>query len=173
MTDELRARFRASGLYHLLAVSGQNVAFVVGGVLFVAWLLGISRLVAQVAALGAIGAYVLAVGWQPSVVRAGGSRGLASLAGLASRPADRWYFLFLGAAVLLAWNPYSLLEPGFQLSFAAVAAIFVAVPRLERALEGYPVRGCSPASSRCRQRAGSQLPRSSCSSSAPYPPTRS
>ena len=71
MTDELRDRFRASGLYHLLAVSGQNVAFVVGGVLFVAWLLGISRLVAQVAALGAIGAYVLAVGWQPSVVRAG------------------------------------------------------------------------------------------------------
>ena len=139
LTDELRDRFRASGLYHLLAVSGQNVAFVVGGVLFLAWLLGISRLVAQIAALGAICAYVLAVGWQPSVVRAGVAGGLASLAWLASRPADRWYFLFLGAAVLLAWNPYSLLEPGFQLSFAAVAAIFVAVPRLERALEGYPV----------------------------------
>ncbi|MGH3080201.1 MAG: ComEC/Rec2 family competence protein [Gaiellaceae bacterium] len=139
LTDELRDRFRASGLYHLLAVSGQNVAFVVGGVLFIAWLLGISRLIAQVAALGAIGAYVLAVGWQPSVVRAGVAGGLASLAWLASRPTDRWYFLFLGAAVLLAWNPYSLLEPGFQLSFAAVGAIFVAVPRLERALEGYPV----------------------------------
>lgn len=137
--EELRDRFRASGLYHLLAVSGQNVAFVVGGVLLVAWLLGISRLLAQVAALGAIGAYVLAVGWQPSVVRAGVAGALASLAWLASRPTDRWYFLFLGAAVLLAWNPYSVLEPGFQLSFAAVAAIFVAVPRLERALEGYPV----------------------------------
>jgi competence protein ComEC len=137
--DELRDRFRASGLYHLLAVSGQNVAFIAGGVLLVAWLLGISRLLAQVGALGAIGAYVLAVGWQPSVVRAGVAGALASLAWLASRPKDRWYFLFLGAAVLLAWNPYSLLEPGFQLSFAAVAAIFVAVPRLERALEGYPV----------------------------------
>jgi competence protein ComEC len=137
--EELRDRFRASGLYHLLAVSGQNVAFVAGGVLLVAWLLGISRLLAQVAALAAIGAYVLAVGWQPSVVRAGVAGALASLAWLASRPTDRWYFLFLGAAVLLAWNPYSLLEPGFQLSFAAVAAIFVAVPRLERALEGYPV----------------------------------
>jgi competence protein ComEC len=137
--EELSDRFRASGLYHLLAVSGQNVAFVAGGVLLVAWLLGTSRLLAQVAALGAIGAYVLAVGWQPSVVRAGVAGALASLAWLASRPTDRWYFLFLGAAVLLAWNPYSLQEAGFQLSFAAVAAIFVAVPRLERALEGYPV----------------------------------
>jgi competence protein ComEC len=45
----------------------------------------------------------------------------------------------VGAAVLLGWNPYSLLDPGFQLSFAAVAAIFVLVPRLEVWLEGYPV----------------------------------
>jgi competence protein ComEC len=139
MSEELRERFRASGLYHLLAVSGQNVAFVAGGVLLIAWLLGISRLVAELGALGAIGAYVLAVGWQPSVVRAGVAGALASLAWLASRPRDRWYFLLLGAAVLMAWNPYSLLEPGFQLSFAAVAAIFIAVPRLERTLEGYPL----------------------------------
>jgi competence protein ComEC len=139
LSEELRERFRASGLYHLLAVSGQNVAFVAGGILLVAWLLGISRLVAEIGALAAIGAYVLAVGWQPSVVRAGIAGALASLAWLASRPRDRWYFLFLGAALLLAWNPYSLLEPGFQLSFAAVAAIFSAVPRLGRVLEGYPL----------------------------------
>jgi len=139
LSDELRARFRASGLYHLLAVSGQNVALIAGGVLFLAWLVGLSRLFGQLAALGAIGGYVLAVGWQPSVVRAGIAGALASLAWLASRPQDRWYFLLLGAAILLAWNPYSLLDAGFQLSFAAVAAIFVAVPRLERSLTGYPV----------------------------------
>jgi competence protein ComEC len=139
LSEELRDRFRSSGLYHLLAVSGQNVAFVAGGVLLVAWMLGISRLAAELAALGAIGAYVLAVGWQPSVVRAGVAGALASLAWLASRPRDRWYFLLLGAALLMAWNPYSLLEPGFQLSFAAVGAIFVAVPQLEGVLEGYPV----------------------------------
>ncbi|HEU6445236.1 MAG TPA: ComEC/Rec2 family competence protein [Gaiellaceae bacterium] len=139
LSEGLRNDFRASGLYHLLAVSGQNVAFVAGGVLVLAWLLGISRVVAEVGALGAIVAYVLAVGWQPSVVRAGVAGGLASLAWLAARPRDRWYFLLLGAALLLAWNPYSLYEPGFQLSFAAVAAIFVLVPRIERTLEGYPV----------------------------------
>jgi competence protein ComEC len=139
LSEELRDSFRASGLYHLLAVSGQNVVFIAAGVLAAAWLLGIPRWLGEIGVLLAIGAYTLAVGWQPSVVRAGVAGGVASLAWLAARPRDRWYALLLGAAVLLAWNPYALLDPGFQLSFVAVSAIFVGVPWLQRALEGYPV----------------------------------
>jgi competence protein ComEC len=139
LDKSLRDAFRASGLYHLLAVSGQNVALVAGGVLLVAWLFGIPRMAGQVGALAAIGAYVLAVGAQPSVVRAGVAGGLASLAWMCARERDRWWFLLLGALVLLAWNPYNLLDPGFQLSFAAVAAIFTLVPRLMGRLEGYPL----------------------------------
>ena len=139
LDQALRDAFRASGLYHLLAVSGQNVALVAGGVLLVAWLLGIPRMAGQLGALAAIGAYVLAVGAQPSVVRAGVAGALASLAWMCARERDRWWFLLLGALVLLAWNPYNLLDPGFQLSFAAVAAIFTLVPRLMSCLEGYPL----------------------------------
>ena len=139
LTDELRDDFKAAGLYHLLAVSGQNITFLALGVLGLAWLLGIPRLAAEVVAIAAIVGYVLAVGWQPSVVRAGVAGGLASLAWLLSRPRDRWHFLALGAAVLLAWTPASLLEPGFQLSFAAVGSIFLLLPRLRPALEGYPL----------------------------------
>jgi competence protein ComEC len=139
LTSELRDDFRASGLYHLLAVSGQNVVFIAIGVLAAAWLIGIPRWLGELGVLGAIVAYMLAVGWQPSVVRAGIAGGLASLAWLTARQRDRWYALLLGAMVLMAWNPYALLDPGFELSFVAVSAIFVAVPRLERALEGYPV----------------------------------
>jgi competence protein ComEC len=139
LDDELRDRFRASGLYHLLAVSGQNVAYVVVGVLLLAWLAGLPRVAAQLCAVVAILGYVLAVGWQPSVVRAGVAGILACIAWMAARPRDRWYFLLVGAAVLLAWNPYTLLDPGFQLSFAAVVAIFVIVPLFERRLDGYPL----------------------------------
>lgn len=139
LSPELRDRFRASGLYHLLAVSGQNVAYVVAGMLALAWLLGISRWIGELGALAAVGGYLMAVGWQPSVVRAGVAGGLASLAWLAGRPRDRWYFLLVGAAVLLAWNPYTFLEPGFQLSFGAVGSIFLLVPRIEAWLAGYPV----------------------------------
>ena len=141
LSEGLRQRFRASGLYHLLAVSGQNVVLVAGGALVLAWLIGLPRWLGQVGALASICGYVLAVGAQPSVVRAGVAGALVSLAWLAARPVDRWYFLLLGALALLAWNPYSLLEPGFQLSFAAVAAIFVLVPWLARVLEGYPLPG--------------------------------
>jgi competence protein ComEC len=139
LSEQLRQRFRASGLYHLLAVSGQNVVLVAGGALAIAWLAGIPRWLGQLAALFSIGGYVLAVGAQPSVVRAGVAGALVSLAWLAARPVDRWYFLLIGALSLLAWNPYDLLDAGFQLSFAAVAAIFVLVPRVQRRLEGYPL----------------------------------
>ncbi len=139
LSADVRREFRASGLYHLLAVSGQNVAFLAGGVLGLGWLFRISRMSRELLTLLAIAAYVLAVGWQPSVVRAGVAGGLASLAWLAARPRDRWHFLALGALVLLAWAPTSLLEPGFQLSFAAVAAIFACIPRVRRAAEGYPL----------------------------------
>ncbi len=139
LSRDLQTRFRQSGLYHLLAVSGQNVAIIAAAILLLAALAGVPRWLGEVGVLGAIASYVLAVGLQPSVVRAGIAGALASLAWLAARPRDRWYFLLAAGVALLAWNPYNVLEPGFQLSFAAVCAIFILVPRIERRLEGYPV----------------------------------
>jgi competence protein ComEC len=122
-----------------LAVSGQNVALVAGGALALAWLAGAPRVVGEIGALAAIAAYVLAVGAQPSVIRAGIAGALGSIAWLLARERDRWWFLLVGALGLLAWNPYTLLDAGFQLSFAAVVAIFTLAPRLGRSLEGYPL----------------------------------
>jgi competence protein ComEC len=139
LSDELRQRFRASGLYHLLAVSGQNVALVAGAVLVLVWLAGLPRWVGHVGALAGMAGYVLAVGPQPSVLRAGVAGALGSLAWLAARQRDRWYFLLVGALVLEVWNPYVVLDAGFQLSFAAVLAIFTLVRPILHFLEGYPV----------------------------------
>jgi competence protein ComEC len=47
--------------------------------------------------------------------------------------------LLLAGCALLAWNPYTLFDAGFQLSFGAVAAIFVVGRPLVRELEGYPL----------------------------------
>jgi competence protein ComEC len=135
----LLADFRASGLYHCLAVDGLKIAAVGGGVAAVVLLAGLGSYVAQVVALLTVAAYALAVGLHPSVVRAALAAGLGSLAWLAARERDRWQALLVGAAVLLGWNPYTLLDAGFQLSFAAVASIFVVTPRAVRALQGYPV----------------------------------
>jgi competence protein ComEC len=139
LPSDVQDDFRASGLYHLLAVSGQNVAFLAAGIYALGWLLRLPRVLRELSTLAVIAVYVLAVGWQPSVVRAGVAGGLACLAWLVARPSDRWHLLAVGALVLMAWMPTAVLEPGFQLSFAAVAAIFVAVPRLRRRLDGYPI----------------------------------
>jgi len=139
LSDDLRNRFRASGLYHLLAVSGGNVIVVAGGASVAALALGAGRLLAESAALLAIVAYVLAVGPQPSVIRAGIAGALGCLAWITGRERDRVHALLVAAVALLAWNPLNLLDPGFQLSFAAVVSIFVLAPRLAARLEGYPL----------------------------------
>src|SRR5262249_43563114 len=125
--------------YRCRAVDGLKVAAVGGGVLAAVLLVGLGSYCAQIAALLTVSGYALAVGLHPSVVRAALAAGLGSLAWLAARERDRWQALLVGAAVLLGWNPYSLLDAGFHLSFAPVASIFVVTPRVVRALEGYPV----------------------------------
>ncbi len=113
--------------------------FVAAGVLGLAWLLRVPRWLGELGALAGIGSYVLAVGAQLSVIRAGIAGALGSLAWLSARQRDRWHFLLVGALVLLAWNPYNLLDAGFQLSFAAVVAIFLAVPHAKEFFAGYPL----------------------------------
>ena len=81
------------------------------------------------------------------------SRRRARVARLARRATDRPLALPRASARSSSspGRPTSLLEPGFQLSFAAVAAIFVAVPRLRRRLDG--LSGPGAARRRARRRA--------------------
>jgi competence protein ComEC len=138
LTPATRDAFRASGLAHLLAVSGGNVALLVAAVLVLVWTFGGSRVTGHAVAVAAVAGYVGLVGPSPSVVRAGVAGVLASAAWLLSRPSDPWHLYAAGLAVLLCRNPYDLLDPGFQLSFAAVAAIILVAPRFREALEGLP-----------------------------------
>ena len=122
--------FRASGLAHLLAVSGGNVALLVVMVVVLVWLVGGTRRHALWIALGVIVMYIGVVGLSPSVVRAGIAGLIGCLVWLLGRPRDAWRALGLGLGLLLAWNPHAILDPGLQLSFAAVAGILLVVPRV-------------------------------------------
>jgi competence protein ComEC len=136
LSPDARDAFRASGLGHLLAVSGQNVVLLVGAVVVVCGWLGVSRAPALGAAIAATILYVLVVGPGASVVRAGVTGVIVALAWLANRPVARWHVLSVAAAACLWLDPWAVLEPGFQLSFTAVVAIFVAAPRVRLWLEG-------------------------------------
>jgi competence protein ComEC len=122
--------FKRSGLAHLLAVSGDCVMLLA---ILGAWLLGLlgvglrARLLAL---LALIAVYVPVAGAAPSIQRAGimGAAGVVAM--LAGRPRWRWYALMLAALLTLLLNPWSIADPAWQLSFAAVVGILLFAARI-------------------------------------------
>ncbi|MEX0992611.1 MAG: ComEC/Rec2 family competence protein [Solirubrobacterales bacterium] len=117
--------FKRSGLAHLLAVSGQNVTLLALLAFPVLGLLGLARRTRLLVVLALIALYVPLTGAGPSIVRAGAMGAAATVAALSGRPASRWYALLGAAAVSLILDPRAWQDAGWQLSFAAVAGIFV------------------------------------------------
>lgn len=122
--------FRATGLTHLLAVSGENVAMVL---VVVAFLLRLAR-AGRRTTIGVMAASVLAfcaiTRFEPSVLRAGAMTAIA-LTGMAIG-ARRAATTVLAAAtvVLIAYDPFLIYEIGFQLSILATLGILVVSPRI-------------------------------------------
>ncbi len=130
-TDEA---FRRAGVYHVLAVSGFNVALLASSVFLVLTLARLPRRATAVAAGIVLIAFASIVGGQPSVVRAT-LMGLALLLGvLLDRESQLLNALSLAALAVLAWRPGDLWDPGFLLSFAATAGIVHLAPALTAAL---------------------------------------
>jgi competence protein ComEC len=130
--------FKDSGLAHVLAVSGQNVALLAA----LAWPLlaaaGLGRRGRLIGVAILIALYVPVTGAGPSILRAGVMGLAAVVAAFAGRPASRWYALLLAAALTLAWDPRAWQDVGWQLSFVAVAGIFALVRPLAGAMRALP-----------------------------------
>ena len=126
--------FRRSGLSHLLAVSGQNVALLALLATPVLAALGMPLRLRLVWMLGLIAVYVPLAGAGPSIQRAGIMGALSVLAMLAGRRASRLYALVIAAVVLLAVEPSIAADVGWQLSFAAVIGILIFAAPLRTAL---------------------------------------
>lgn len=126
--------FRRSGLAHLLAVSGQNVALLALLAMPLLAVLGMPLATRLAWILGAICVYVPLAGAGPSIVRAGVMGGMSVLATLAGRRASRLYGLAMAAVVTLAIDPRIAADVGWQLSFAAVLGILALAPALRAAV---------------------------------------
>ncbi len=117
--------FRRSGLSHLLAVSGQNVALLALLAIPVLAALGIPLRTRLVWVLGLIAVYVPLAGAGPSIQRAGVMGALSVVATLAGRRASRFFALAVAATAMLALEPGVATDVGWQLSFAAVLGILL------------------------------------------------
>ncbi len=126
-----RERFIRTGLMHLLAVSGLHV-LLVGMVLYgllrpLLTRLRMRRATVEVTRAAftvlVLGAYMLLTGARPSVVRAVVMATLFIGGEVMQRSSHPLNTLGVAAVALLVFNPAHLFDVGFQLSFAAVAAI--------------------------------------------------
>jgi competence protein ComEC len=123
MPAEVEEDFRASGLAHLLAVSGSNVAMFLVPVLALAAWLGL-RIRSRVAvAAAAIVFFAVLTRWEPSVLRAGAMAAVALVGIWAGRPRSTGALLGASVGGLLVVDPWLATSVGFQLSAAATAGL--------------------------------------------------
>ena len=126
--------FRAAGLTHLLAVSGQNVAFVL--ILARPLLQRFDYRGRWVLTLGAIGFFALVTRFEPSVLRASVMAAIAATATLLGREASSRRVLALAVALLVLVDPLLVHSVAFRLSVAASTGIILWAPRLAERLPG-------------------------------------
>jgi competence protein ComEC len=125
--------FQATGLGHLLVVSGENVAMVLAPILGLASWMGLRRWARIGLASGTVIFFILVTGAEPSVLRAGVMAGLALFATFAGRPRSSATILAGAVLILLVVDPSLVWAIGFQLSVAATAGmVLLASPLAER-----------------------------------------
>lgn len=134
---------RDSGLAHILSISGLHMA-IVGGFVFFAVRLAVAawpwlalrvpgKKIAAWAGLIAVATYLVISGGPPPAERAATTASIAFLAILLDRRAISMNALAVAAFVVLGARPESVIQPGFQMSFAATAALVALA-------ESWPVR---------------------------------
>lgn len=131
MDEQSRTDLEETGLLHITAVSGLHCGFLIG---MMGLFLGRRRRLTALIGYPVLLFYVLMVGGTPSVVRACVMTGLFLLAPLLGREGDGPTSLATAALVILLGNPFAVASVSFQLSFASVAGLLLASPRIYRAL---------------------------------------
>jgi competence protein ComEC len=123
LDDGLARDFSATGLGHLLVVSGENVAMVLAPILGLALWLRLSRWPTFVLGGATVLLFVVLTGAEPSVMRAGVMAGLSLFGVLLGRPRSTAAILAGAVLILLVFDPTLVWAVGFQLSVVATAGM--------------------------------------------------
>ncbi len=137
--EEVRDALRRSGLAHILAISGLHMAIMAGSLYWlvrvmltlapgIALRFPIKKWAAAAALLGAF-FYLLLSGAAVSTQRAFLMSAVMLLAVMLDRPAISLRNVLIAALLILALMPESLLDVGFQMSFAAAGALIAVYER--------------------------------------------
>ncbi len=133
---ELTKNFSRSGLTHIMAISGMNIAIIATAAMNIAIYLGLRRRLGFFLAIALAAVFIILVGLPASAVRSGIMVFLLLWAVELGRASRSERSLVLAAAIMLAIEPRLLRDDlGFQLSFLAVLGLAVVYPKISEQLD--------------------------------------
>ena len=135
---DVREEFQQTGVYHLLVVSGMNVALLALAIFWLARRLRLPEWPASLLTIALSVFYAYIAGMGVPIMRAVLMLSLFLVARLLYRDRSGLNATGFAALVVLALSPAALFEPGFQLTFLALLAITgISLPILERTSTPY------------------------------------
>ena len=137
---EMRDRYAAAGLVHMLSISGLHVAVIAAAMELLFQVARMPRRVALLGAFVATGLYVMVIGAPPPALRSATMLGVAMVSRLAQRPTSPWAAWAIGAFVPL-FVPRTAIDVGYQLSVLGMCALVAAGSlwrrHLDKRLDGW------------------------------------
>ena len=138
LSEKTSENMRRVALTHLVAVSGANCAIVLASVYFGLGMIGTPRRQRFIAALMSLIVYVLVVGFDPSVLRAGFMAATVIVAMWLGRGVAPIRALALSMIILLLFDPWLAVDFAFALSVFSTLGILVLAPALYEKLIKLP-----------------------------------
>jgi len=126
----LSASLSASGIVHIVSISGMHISFLMG---FLALVIRNKRLFSMFG-IPILLFFMAMTGFTPAVSRAGVMQIFLICAPIFKRESDSLTSLSIALLTLLAVNPYSCASVGLQLSFSATLGIITITPRINYAI---------------------------------------
>jgi len=123
LSQEVQEAFSASGLTHIMAVSGSNIAFIMLPLVFLFKKLKIRQTYANIFIIVILLLFTLVTGFEPSVLRAVIMAIVILVGQIIRRETEIFTSIFFAAMILLLYNPGILFNIGFQLSFTATLSL--------------------------------------------------
>lgn len=141
LSEEDERRLQDAGTYHVIAISGGNIAILTALLVVGARILRVPYRVAAGLSMVLLLAYGEVAGGTPSVGRAISAAVIFLAAVLIDQRGAPLNVLAVAAVLAVAVRPVAIVDGGFLLSFGATAGIILGVPRLVRCAADHRVRG--------------------------------
>lgn len=135
INDDLKEDFKTSNLYHILAVSGTHISYLIIGATFILEKSKINKKISRILTILILIFFMILTGLSPSVVRAGIMGIILISAGLFYRKLDIATSISLSLLISLINNPFSINNNGLLLSYGGTIGIVLFEKKIEKMLK--------------------------------------